>query len=57
MVTGVLAVAIAAPLQVVVVQRDVQAAIVAHEQARERALAAFKAMPGPASAMSGDDPA
>jgi deoxyribodipyrimidine photo-lyase len=31
--------------------------IVAHEQARERALAAFKAMPGPASAMSGDDPA
>jgi deoxyribodipyrimidine photo-lyase len=31
--------------------------IVPHEQARERALAAFKAMPGPDSAMSGDDPA
>jgi deoxyribodipyrimidine photo-lyase len=31
--------------------------IVPHEQARERALAAFKAMPGPGSAMSGDDPA
>jgi hypothetical protein len=42
MVTGVLAVAVAAPLQVVVVQRDVQAAIVANEQVAvlERARAA-----------------